>query len=430
MKKLNQKYFTVSVYVLCVLAFSFLFAMICFNFGNILDSFGTFLAAIASILYGVLFAFILFPAVKRFDLLFEKLFARKKPHPHLVAAFSIGTTFLLMLGVVATVLIFLIPLLIEDLTTFSSFIWELQKNLGAYITENAVEYPILADIYHAIVQFLFGTTEGELPLLDSNFGSAISSLSSILSAVISQASSIFMGLIVAIYLLASRRVISGIFGKLVVALIPRKHSTRFVLFFKRFYTDFCAFSFTRIVVALLFSVCTFLLCHFMNINLSSVVVLAILISHLIPVIGPIIGVPSAITLVFLLSSVWKGVVFALVILALEVLTVNVFMPHMLPKKLRPPYSLTAVIVLLGISFFSILGAFIATPIYTTVSVEFRHFIGHRLAKKKLPVSAEAYENFDYTTLDRAEEALKEEKRCAEEERRDEIHGDDDEHADA
>ena len=235
-----------------------------------------------------------------------------------------------------------------------------------------------------------------------------------------------MGLIVAIYLLASRRVISGIFGKLVVALIPRKHSTRFVLFFKRFYTDFCAFSFTRIMVALLFSVCSFLLCHFMDISLSSVVVLAILISHLIPVIGPIMGVPAAIILVFLLSSFWKGIVFALVILALEIFAVHVFMPHMLPKKLRPPYSLTAVIVLLGIAFLGIFGAFIATPIYTTVSVEFRHLIGHRLAKKKLPVSAEAYENFDYTTLERAEEALKEEKRKAEEERRDEIHeGEDD-----
>ncbi len=429
MKKLNSKYFTVSVYVLCVLAFSFLFAMICFNFGNILDGFGSFLSAIASILYGVLFAFVLFPAVKRFDTVFEKLFGKKKPRPHLVAGFSIGTTFLLMLGVVATVLIFLIPLLIEDLTTFSAFIWELQESIDAYITENAVTYPILADIYHAVVQFLFGSGDGALSILDSNFGSAISSLSGILSAVISQASSIFMGLIVAIYLLASRRVISGIFGKLVVALIPRKHSTRFVLFFKRFYTDFCAFSFTRIVLALLFSVCSFLLCHFMDISLSSVVVLTILISHLIPVIGPIMGVPATITLVFLLSSFWKGIVFALVILALEFFSMHVFMPHMLPKKLRPPYSLTAVIVLLGISFFGIFGAFIATPIYTTVSVEFRHFIGHRLAKKKLPVSAEAYESFDYTTLDRAEEALKEEKRKAEEERRDAIHEDEDEHGD-
>lgn len=425
MKKLNQKYFTISVYVLFVLAFSFLFAAFCLNFGSIVDGFGSFLAAIASILYGILFAFVLLPAVKRFDLLFEKLFSRKKAHPLLVSGFSIGATFLLMLGVVATVLIFLIPLLIDDLTTFSSFIWELQKTVETYVAENAVEYPILADIYHTVIQFLLGG-EGDLPMLDAGVSSAITSLSGVLSGVISQASSISMGLIVAIYLLASRRVISGIFGKFVVALIPRKHSTRFVLFFKRFYTDFCAFAFTRIMVTLFLSACTLLLCYFMNISLSSVVVLAILISHMIPVIGPIVGVPATVLLVFLLSSTWKGIVFTVVLLALELLCVNVIMPHLLPKKLRPPYSLTAVIVLLGAAFLSLFGAFIATPVYTTVSVEIRHYIGHRLAKKKLPVSAEAYENFDYTTLDEAEKAIKEEERQAELDRRDEAHDAEDE----
>ena len=52
-----------------------------------------------------------------------------------------------------------------------------------------------------------------------------------------------MGLIIAVYLLASRRAISGILGKLVVAILPERHVNRFVMFFKRLYTDFAAFSF-------------------------------------------------------------------------------------------------------------------------------------------------------------------------------------------
>ena len=73
MKKLDSKYFTIAVYTFAVLAFSLLFLLICLNFGIITAAFSSFLSAITSILYGVFFAFLLFPAVKRLDGLFEKL---------------------------------------------------------------------------------------------------------------------------------------------------------------------------------------------------------------------------------------------------------------------------------------------------------------------------------------------------------------------
>ena len=77
MKKLNQKYFTIAVYALAVIAFSLVFLLICINLGVITSAVGNFFSAIASILYGILFAFLLFPAVKRLDSLYTKLFAGK-----------------------------------------------------------------------------------------------------------------------------------------------------------------------------------------------------------------------------------------------------------------------------------------------------------------------------------------------------------------
>jgi predicted PurR-regulated permease PerM len=99
-KKLNSTYFTLAVYALAVIAFSLVFLLLCINFGAISSAVSGFLSGIGSILYGILFAFLLFPAVKRFDSLFEKVFSRKKPHPHLVSGFSIGVTLLIALGVI------------------------------------------------------------------------------------------------------------------------------------------------------------------------------------------------------------------------------------------------------------------------------------------------------------------------------------------
>ena len=271
MKKLNSTYFTIAVYALAVIAFSLVFLLLCINFGAITSAVGSFLSAITSILYGVLFAFLLFPAVKRFDSLFEKIFSRKKPHPYLVSGVSIAVTLLLTLGVIAALLIVIIPRLITDAGELYRFILETKARLDAFVAQNAATHPFLYDLYQGLMAFLFGTgAENSLVNL------LVSSLTGILSFIVGQISGIFMGLIIAIYLLASRRVISGITGKLVVALLPERHVNRFVLFFKRLYTDFASFSFNRLVIAFSFAGAVLLLGLLMKIPLLSVIVLLVL----------------------------------------------------------------------------------------------------------------------------------------------------------
>ena len=122
--------------------------------------------------------------------------------------------------------------------------------------------------------------------------------------------------------------------------------------------------------------------------------LLVLLSHLIPVIGPILGTTASILLVVILKNPLWGLLYAAVILVLEFFATNVLLPQMLPKKLRPSYGVTAVVVLLSLSVFGVIGAFVAVPIYATLNIEVRRFLIHRLAKKNLPLSSEAYRNFN------------------------------------
>lgn len=389
MKKLNQKYFTIAVYALAVIAFSLVFLLICVNLGVITSAIGNFFSAIASILYGILFAFLLFPAVKRLDSLYTKLFCKKKQRPYLVSGFSIATTLLLAIALVAALLIVIIPRLIVDAEALYQFVLNTKLRLDNFVIANAATHPFLHDLYMGITGLLFGEA-GDFSLVDA----ITSSISGILSGAIGQISSIFMGLIIAVYLLASRRAISGIFGKLVVAILPERHVNRFVMFFKRLYTDFGAFSFHRLLSAVFFGGATLLFCHLAKVPLLSAIVLLVLLAHLIPVIGPIIGDAISIVLVIILKGTWWGVGYAVVLLALETFISNAVLPHMLPKKLRPPYAVTAAVVLISLSLFGLIGAFIAVPLYATLNIEMRRFLIHRLAKKKLPLSSEAYRDFN------------------------------------
>lgn len=399
MKKLNQTYFTIAVYALGVIAFSIVFLLLCVNFGMITSAVLSFLSAISSILYAVLFAFLLFPAVKRFDTIYDRLFSKKKPHPYLVSGFSIATALLIALGLVAALLIVIIPRLINDAAELYRFVLQTKDRLDAFVAQNATELPLLNDLYTALTNFLFGSS-GNSSIMDS----LVSSLSGIVSGVVGQVSSIFMGLIISVYLLASRRVISGIIGKLVVAILPERHVNRFVLFFKRLYTDFASFAFNRFVIAFFFGTVIFLLCLLLRVPLLSVIVLLVLAAQLIPVVGPIIGTTLSILLVVILKGPWWGLLYAAVILALQVFATNVLLPHMLPRKLRPPFAVTALVVLLSLSLFGVIGAFVAVPIYATLSIEIRRFLIHRLAKKNLPISSDAYHNFSASDYEAAKEA--------------------------
>lgn len=388
MKKLNQTYFTIAVYTFAVIAFSLVFLLLCINLGLITSAIGSFLLAISSILYGILFSFLLFPAVKRLDSLYTRLICKKKNHPYWVSGLSIATALLAALGIIAALLIVIIPRLVSDAGELYRSILAIKVRLDDFVAQNGATHPILYDLYTALTGFLFGTGSS-LSWMDSLF----SSLSGIVSIVVGQVSSIFMGLIIAVYLLASRRAISGITGKLVVAMIPERHVNRFVLFFKRLYTDFSSFSFNRLIIAFFFGGMSLLLCMLLRVPLLSVIVLLVLLSHLIPVVGPIIGTSISMLLVIILKGPWWGLLYTVIFLTLEILVTNIWLPHMLPKKLRPPYAVTATVVLLGLSLFGVIGAFAAVPVYATLNVEVRRFLVHRLAKKNLPVASEAYHDF-------------------------------------
>ena len=78
MKRINQKYFTIGVYALGVVAVSILFLLFALNFKTVFAFLGSTISTLSSILYGILLAFLLLPMAKRFDTWYEKLFCKKK----------------------------------------------------------------------------------------------------------------------------------------------------------------------------------------------------------------------------------------------------------------------------------------------------------------------------------------------------------------
>ena len=413
MKNMNQKYFTIAVYVLAVLAFSILFLLLGLNLGSFFSLIGNILDKLGSIFYGILFALVLLPFVKMFDKTYAALFCRKKPRKVLVAIFSLTTVYILLLALLFASVWFIIPAIVDNFTelyarlleffgasdgNISVVIDSLMTRLGEMFKTQS---PILTELLSSLEEYL------EANVLNlQNAGSLVAKVVAFIGVLISQLSDIFLGLIISVYLLASRRFISGICGKLVVAIFPEKAAIKFVVFFKRLYTDFCAFASSRILLSFLVCAGVFVLSWVGGIPMFSIIVIILFVSQLIPTLGTLIGVLASSAIVLILSPI-RAIFFIPALIALELVTSYLVVPLFLQKKLRPSHGTCAVLVLIGYGLLGLVGAFLAVPVYATLSIEFRSFMAHRLARKKMPISTEAYEKKDIGTI------LKEAKESAE-----------------
>lgn len=403
MKRFNQKYFTIAVYALAVFAFAVLFLLLGLNFQSFLSFVGSLLGKIGAIFYGIFFALILLPFVKMFDRMYTRLFCRKKPRGVLVAVFSLTTTYFLLLVLFFTSVAFLIPAAIDNFT-------ELYDRLSTYFgTEIGASSPLaavkdwLASVfkdYSPVFMDIIESLEAYLSesiLNVQSAGSLVAKFASFLGFLFSQLSDIFLGLILSVYLLASRRSISGICGKLVVALFSERFAVKFVIFFKRLYTNFCDFASIRILISFVVFVSVFVLSWIAGIPMFSVIAIILFFTQLVPVLGTLIGILISSVIVLILSPV-RAIFFIPALIALEIVVANLVTPLFLKKALRPTFGTSAVVVLVGYALLGVAGAFLAVPVYATLNVEFRAFLAARLAKKKMPISTEAYEKGDIGTI--------------------------------
>jgi len=405
MKQLNKKYFTIAVYAVAVLVFAIAFLLIGLHFPEVTAFILGLLAKVSSVFYGIAISLVLLPLVKLMDRFYKKIFCRKKDHPFVVIAFSLTSTYLLVFVVVIASILLILPNMVRDfrelygviLAFFAEISFDLSDlqsllpNLSALLEKLPFGRfaPIVNDILHSFFDYI-----EQLVANITAAGNLVSKLVAIIFSVASHIADFLLAFVISIYLLASRRFLCGVGGKLVVAIFPPKFATKFVVFFKRLYTDMVAFSSARIFLSFLVSCAIFALSWIFGIPMFSVIVLILFAFQLFPVVGTSIGVLLASSIVLILDPI-KAIFFIPSLIAIEILASKFLAPFLLSKKLRPAYGLQAILVVIGNAILGPIGAFLAVPLYVTFDVEVRNLLTHRLAKKHMPISSKIYEEHSF-----------------------------------
>ncbi len=384
----NKKYGLVALYVLGVILFGLLLALVAFNLGDIFSWIGSAIGKIRGLIYGILFALILYPFVHFYEDLFRKLLERRgKEHPKLISLLSLITTYLSAVLVLGIILLAILPHMAASITELAGSIRGAVETTRQWLEAMVKDVPYLQEFYVTVTNFLIEyvgkLAEGIVSLvIEKVAGSAIGI---VMDTVV--------GVILSIYLLAGRKIIGRLFGKTVAAFLPMAGGQRFSLFFKRLYGSFTEFIFARIVSALALGTSTYFLFWLIGVPFYPLLSLLIIVLNVVPVLGPILSFLISLTLIFITSR--DCLVWAFLIMAALQLLDNLFLePRLIRHRtLRPDVGTTSVLLLLGYALLGLTGLVIAIPVYATVEATVRSYCVKRLNKKELPTDLDSYRHF-------------------------------------
>ncbi len=377
--KPNEKYTKIAIYSVITIICCVLFILFLINlgfFGNILKNF---LTAIMPIFYGIIFAFLLYPLVSSYERMLKTFIFKKKNHPKLLPFLALLFAYLTVLIILFVLIFSIFPLLTSDFSTFNSDITPKILNVYNTITDYDGNNQFLKSLYSKTSEYL--NIEKLIGFV--NPATIVSVVMTFLGGIYN----IIIGVIISIYLLASRKKIQSIFGKIFVSMFSPAAGSRIMLFLIRLYTNIMQFLSIRTLSSLYIACICYTVCWISRVPFYSLITLLIFIGNLIPVFGPVI-VTALLALFMALVSRQYVLLLLIILISVQIFDTIFIENTMLDSKLRPSLGLTIVLLIIAFSFFGFIGALICIPAFATIRVEAKAIYNSIMRKREKKKSQE------------------------------------------
>ena len=112
-------------------------------------------------------------------------------------------------------------------------------------------------------------------------------------------------------------------------------------------------------------------------------------TNMIPFFGPYIGgIPC--TIIVLVSDPWKALILVIMMLAVQQIDGNLIAPKIIGQKIGLEAIWVIFAILIGGSFFGIIGMLLAVPFFSVFYLFFRNFVCDRLERKHMSTDTADY----------------------------------------
>lgn len=381
----NSRYFTICIYGLIMVVLSAIIFKAVIDFQETKKWFGQIFTVLSPFVFGALIAYVLNPMVHMFYRLIDKLVKKYKlPMKHSIhSVLSILITYVIVLGVIAWMLLFIFPEITNNIIDFVNTIPKIYNQLLEWVDYMKERFPdINIEAIWKPVSEALPNLVAQLQNIATNMIPTIYTVSMSIAGWIIN---LLIMIIVSIYMLYDKKRLMRTCWKIIYAFLPQKHIPVCQEILSECNRLFSSFVVGKFIDSSIIGVLCFLLMTIFRLPYALLISIIVGVTNMIPYFGPFIGAVPGIVIILFISPL-QSLGFGILILCLQQFDGLVLGPKILGDStgMKPLWIIFAITV--GGSLAGVLGMFLGVPVIAIFRYLMNLYLEYRLNKKKIPAS--------------------------------------------
>ena len=362
-------------YIVALVAIIAIIFLMIANWGVVLAVIGKFLTILMPFILGFFFACFINPLVKRV----HSLLNRMKPGKgaKIKKAFSVIISYVVVIGVITVLLIYIIPQIKESIGELGNTIQDGYQYMITHQKELNEKIPFigLGGGIEYIKEFAYKK-------IMSNGSEILPYVYHVSSSLLTTSYNVLMGLVISIYIILDMKKLKRSARKVVYALSPKKKEQEVWQTMKQCSHIFNGFLIGKMIDSLIIGILCLIAMSILKLPYALLLSLIVCITNMIPYFGPIIGAIPGV-MIYLFIDIRYAFIFALMILILQQFDGLYLGPKILGDQtgIKPLWVIFGITV--GGAYFGVMGMFLGVPVVAVIMYLLQLLLDKKLKKKNI-----------------------------------------------
>lgn len=380
----NDKYNTIGVYSLIVLALSMVFFLIVSEVNLFRLQMGKYISTFQPFIIGFVMAYLFNFILEFFEVyILNHIFPNMKKGIRII---GILLTYIVVFLFLYLFLNFILPQLLSSLMGLVNDIPDYFVNTSKVINDFISRFDIPKEYYELVMEKWNEFVDYIIKFATD----LIPKLGNLTKTILSSIWNIVLGIIISIYLLIDKERFKALSKKITIAVFSTKNSDRIIELTRRSDIIFGKFLSGKILDSFIIGIMMFVTLKITNMPYKTLVSFIIGVTNIIPFFGPFIGAVPSFFIILFVSPV-KALWFLLIVLIIQQIDGNIIGPKILGDSLGISAFWILFSLLVAGKLLGFVGLIIGVPLFVFIYSIIKDIVEHRLEKKGLPVETKNYE---------------------------------------
>lgn len=345
------------------------------NLGNVVGTIGNFLSVISPLFAGILISYLLYMPCKKVETGFRK--SKSKFIKKSARKLSVLVVYAIIIVLIAILINFILPVVFNSIVDFvSSIPVYVEKAIRSYNQLPADSF-LKEEVVKTLVENLQNIDIREYINLDKISHYIINAIGAVTSIV-----NIFIAIIVSVYILIDRTRIVAFLKRLTSAIFKEKTYKNIDRYFNNSNEIFFKFIASQFLDAVVVGILVTIAMSIMGIKYAPLLGFFIGLFNMIPYVGAIIAVGISAIITLITGGLSQAIWMLIVVTILQQIDANIIAPKIIGSSLKISPLLVLLSIMVGRSYFGILGMFLAVPVVAVIKIFVEEFIDYKIAMKK------------------------------------------------